>query len=61
MKKYKVGMIQVNNSFSGQNYFPEEMKRPVLYVPKDAGFEREIAKKAKYWKKLRRTKTDKKN
>ena len=50
-----------DNSFSGQNYFPEEMKRPVLYVPRDAGFEREIARKAIYWNKLRRIKTDKKN
>ncbi|WBU57629.1 replication-associated recombination protein A [Paracoccus sediminicola] len=31
--------------FSGQNYFPEGMKRPVLYNPVERGFERELKKR----------------
>ncbi len=41
------------DGFSGQNYFPDEMARPVLYTPKELGFEREIAKRLDYWAKLR--------
>ncbi|WBU61467.1 replication-associated recombination protein A [Paracoccus albus] len=32
-------------AFSGQNYFPEGMKRPVLYSPVERGFERELKKR----------------
>ena len=32
-------------AFSGQNYFPEGMKRPVLYTPVERGFERELKKR----------------
>ena len=32
MKKYKVGMIQVNNSFSGQNYLPLSLGFLVSYA-----------------------------
>jgi putative ATPase len=39
--------------FSGQNYFPDGMARQNFYVPKEAGFEREIAKRLDYWAKLR--------
>jgi putative ATPase len=39
--------------FSGQNYFPDDMARRQFYVPKDTGFEREIAKRLDYWAKLR--------
>ena len=39
--------------FSGQNYFPDDMDRQQFYVPKDTGFEREIAKRLEYWSKLR--------
>ena len=41
------------DGFSGQNYFPDGMERPALYVPKETGFEREIAKRLDYWSKLR--------
>ncbi len=41
------------DSFSGQNYFPDEMAREQFYVPKETGFEREIAKRLDYWSKLR--------
>lgn len=40
--------------FSGQNYFPDEMERPVFYDPVERGFEREIRKRLDYWSKLRR-------
>ena len=33
------------DGFSGQNYFPEGMKRPVLYHPVERGFERELKKR----------------
>jgi len=41
------------DGFSGQNYFPDEMAREQFYVPKETGFEREIAKRLDYWSKLR--------
>ena len=40
--------------FSGQNYFPDEMKRrPQFYDPPERGFEREIRKRLDYWASLR--------
>ena len=39
--------------FSGQNYFPDAMPREQFYVPRETGFEREIAKRLEYWSKLR--------
>ena len=39
--------------FSGQNYFPEGMKRQEFYKPIERGFEREIKKRLEYWAKLR--------
>ena len=41
------------DGFSGQNYFPEKMKRPVLYQPVERGFERELKKRLDYFAKLR--------
>jgi putative ATPase len=41
------------DSFSGQNYFPEGMKRPVYYAPPERGFERELRKRIDYFAKLR--------
>lgn len=43
-------------AFSGQDYFPEEMKREVFYNPPERGFEREIRKRLDYWDKLRKQK-----
>jgi len=47
--------------FSGQNYFPDDLRRPNIYQPRDTGFEREIAKRLQYWDTLRskRMKDDK--
>ena len=33
------------DGFSGQNYFPDGMKRPVYYIPVDRGFERELGRR----------------
>ncbi len=41
------------DAFSGQNYFPDGMERPIFYQPKDRGFEREVAKRLAHWAKLR--------
>jgi len=41
------------DAFSGQNYFPEEMKRPVMYSPVERGFERELKKRLDYFARLR--------
>ncbi len=42
--------------FSGQNYFPDEMKRARFYEPGERGFEREIGKRIAYWDMLREKK-----
>ncbi|PZX12279.1 putative ATPase [Palleronia aestuarii] len=33
------------DAFSGQNYFPDGMKRGVFYLPEDRGFERDLKKR----------------
>jgi putative ATPase len=43
------------DAFSGQNYFPDEIKRrPKLYDPPERGFEREVRKRLEYWEGLRK-------
>jgi putative ATPase len=41
------------DGFSGQNYFPETMERPVFYAPVERGFERDLKKRQEYFAKLR--------
>lgn len=41
------------DGFSGQNYFPDTMKRPVYYAPVERGHERELKKRVDYFAKLR--------
>lgn len=41
------------DGFSGQNYFPESMKRGVYYIPKERGFERELKKRLDFFVGLR--------
>jgi len=41
------------DGFSGQDYFPEAIKRPVFYVPVDRGFERDLKKRVEYFVGLR--------
>ena len=45
------------DGFSGQDYFPDEMGRTILYRPVERGFEREISKRYNYYENLRREKT----
>jgi putative ATPase len=47
---------EAEESFSGQNYFPDAMARENFYAPKDTGFEREIKKRLEYWARLREKK-----
>jgi putative ATPase len=46
------------DGFSGQNYFPDGMKRPVWYLPPERGFERELKKRVEYFAKLRAKRQD---
>jgi putative ATPase len=41
------------DGFSGQNYFPDTMKRPILYQPVERGFERELKKRLEWFAKQR--------
>ncbi|NND22865.1 MAG: replication-associated recombination protein A [Silicimonas sp.] len=41
------------DGFSGQNYFPETMKRGVYYQPVERGFERELKRRLDFFVKLR--------
>ena len=41
------------DAFSGQNYWPESLKRQRLYRPVERGFERELAKRLEYWERIR--------
>ena len=38
---------------SGQNYFPDDMKRQAFYKPVSRGFERDIQKRLAYFEKIR--------
>ena len=35
------------------DYFPDDMERQTFYTPTERGFEREVAKRLAYWRKLR--------
>ncbi|MEO0467018.1 MAG: replication-associated recombination protein A [Pseudomonadota bacterium] len=48
----------VDGGVSGQNYFPDEMERPVFYAPKGEGREGPIRQKLAEWAKLRVRQTD---
>ncbi len=48
------------DGFSGQNFFPDEMGRTMLYRPIERGFERQIAKQYNYYENLRRERKSKK-
>jgi len=41
------------DGFSGQNYFPDAMKRGVFYTPVERGHERELKKRMDYFARLR--------
>ena len=42
------------DAFSGQNYFPEAMRRETYYRPSDRGEERRIGERLEHWDRLRR-------
>jgi putative ATPase len=44
---------EAEDAFSGQEYFPDGMKRPVFYLPVERGFERELKKRVEYFAGLR--------
>ena len=44
------------DGFSGQDYFPDGMRRARFYEPGERGFEREINKRLQFWDDLRRRK-----
>lgn len=41
------------DGFSGQDYFPDRMGWQTIYQPVERGFERDIAKRLRYWQSLR--------
>ncbi|HEY8434621.1 MAG TPA: replication-associated recombination protein A [Sphingomicrobium sp.] len=43
-----------DEGFSGQDYWPEEMKRQNFYEPTDRGFEARVKERLDYWEKRRR-------
>lgn len=43
----------MEEGFSGQNYFPQDMPRRAFYRPGGHGFERDIRERLEYWGKLR--------
>ena len=47
----------LDDGFSGQNYFPDGIERVKLYYPVERGFEREIKKRIDYFDNLRKEKT----
>jgi len=42
------------DGFSGDNYWPEEMRAQDYYTPVERGFERQIKERMQYWDKLRK-------
>ena len=44
----------VEDAFSGQDYFPEGIERKSYYAPVERGFERDLAKRVAYFAKLRK-------
>ncbi|SEV97116.1 putative ATPase [Aliiroseovarius sediminilitoris] len=46
------------DGFSGQNYFPDGVKRGIYYVPVERGFERELKKRVDYFARLRSKRVD---
>ena len=53
---------EAEHSYSYQKYFPDQMQEKTYYQPGEYGFEKEIAKRLEWWKKLRESqkkKTDK--
>jgi putative ATPase len=43
----------IEDGFSGDNYWPDEMASQTFYQPVERGFEREVLKRLHYWEQLR--------
>ena len=43
----------VEDGFSGQNYFPDDLQRQSFYKPAERGFERNLQRRLQYFKNLR--------
>ena len=43
-----------DEAFSGQNYFPDGMERPLFYAPTQYGFEAELKARLKRFAELRK-------
>jgi putative ATPase len=48
-----------DEGYSGADYWPEEMKPQVFYVPTGRGFEAKIAERLAYWEEMRRERREK--
>lgn len=46
------------DGFSGQQYFPQSLRRHCFYRPVERGYEREMSKRCKYFTKLRSQKSE---
>ena len=46
------------NGCAGLNYFPAALERQTLYTPSNFGFDKEIAKRLKFWENLRARRND---
>ncbi len=49
------------DAFSGQDYFPGELKRPTFYQPTPRGFEAELGKRLDQWARLRKQRANDKS
>jgi putative ATPase len=48
-----------DEGYSGADYWPEEMKPQVFYVPTGRGFEAKVAERLAYWEEMRRERREK--
>jgi putative ATPase len=48
-----------DEGFSGDNYWPDEMRPQIYYRPTDRGFEKRVAERLAYWDELRQAKQGK--
>ena len=46
------------DGFSGDNYWPEEMKPQTFYAPTDRGMEKRIAERMAWWNEMREKRRD---
>ena len=45
---------EVDEGFSGQDYWPEDMEPQAFYEPTDRGFESRVKERLEYWEQRRR-------